>query len=177
MSSPYAHHSGTGGYSASSTPTSKQQRRGSGQAKFGGCCCAAPRGVSRYFFLFLPPSLPLECLLCLVKRQRRRGLVSGTAHEREQEGKREGQSRRLLRERTLLSSFDVAGQSSWQSPLRLFFFFSRPQPSGVTPLFLHFLPRPPPVPNSILTRAFSTVFSCRNSPQPPQTRNSTPPPL
>ena len=62
MSSPYAHHSGTGGYSGSGgTPTMKQ-KGGPRRAKFGGCCCAAPRGVSSFFFFFLlslvPPSPP-----------------------------------------------------------------------------------------------------------------------
>ena len=48
MSSPYAHHSGTGeGYSGSGgTPTMKQGKGGARRAKFGGCCCAVPRGVS-----------------------------------------------------------------------------------------------------------------------------------
>ena len=68
MSSPYAHHSGTGGFSGSGgTPTMKQ-KGGPRRAKFGGCCCAAPRGVSfcSVFFLLgvvVAPILPLPWLV------------------------------------------------------------------------------------------------------------------
>lgn len=87
MSSPYAHHSGTGGFSGSGgTPTMKQ-KGGPRRAKFGGCCCAAPRGVSfcSVFFCWAS-SLPPFCLflgsLNVAQRRLGQSFVSAIVRER-----------------------------------------------------------------------------------------------
>lgn len=98
MSSPYAHHSGTGGYSASGcTPTMKQQRG----ARFGGCCCAAPRGVSNetsfsVFSFFPADSAPSSELLVQSCKSGVSGVAANVVHHanrKERESEENGQLR------------------------------------------------------------------------------------